>query len=104
MRRTAGLPECECSGNWPQELTMPGSLVDFSNELASAVERAGAFVIAVPDGGRDGVSGTVWRDGVAVTAEHTIRGQDEVTVVLPSGEKTTAAVAGRDAGTDIAVL
>ncbi len=83
---------------------MPGSLVDFSNELASAVERAGAFVIAVPDGGRDGVSGTVWRDGVAVTAEHTIRGRDEVTVVLPSGEKTTAAVAGRDAGTDIAVL
>lgn len=83
---------------------MPGSLVEFSNELAGAVESAGAFVIAVLEGGRDGVSGTVWRDGVAVTAEHTIRGRDEVTVVLPSGEKATAALAGRDMGTDIAVL
>ena len=83
---------------------MPGSLVEFSNELAGAVERTGSFVIAVLEGGRDGVSGTIWREGAAVTAEHTIRGQQQVTVVLPSGEKATAAVAGRDAGTDIAVL
>src|SRR6266567_17503 len=83
---------------------MPGFLVDFSNELANAVERAGASVISVPEGGREGVSGTIWREGVAITAEHTIHGLDEVTVVLPSGETTTAPVAGRDYGTDIAVL
>jgi S1-C subfamily serine protease len=78
--------------------------VDFSNELANAVERAGASVISVPEGGREGVSGTIWRDGVAITSEHTIRGLDEVTVVMPSGETVTAAVTGRDFGTDIAVL
>ena len=83
---------------------MPGFLVDFSNELADAVERAGASVISVPEGGREGVSGTIWREGIAITAEHTIRGLDEVTVVLPSGETMKAAVAGRDHGTDIAVL
>jgi len=83
---------------------MPGFLVDFSNELANAVERAGASVISVPEGGREGVSGTIWREGVAVTAEHTIRGLDEVAIVLPSGETAKAAVAGRDYGTDIAVL
>ena len=83
---------------------MPGTLVEFSSELADAVNRAGSSVIAVLEGGRDGVSGTIWRDGVAVTAEHTIRGHEQLTVVLPSGEKTTAPVSGRDAGTDIAVL
>lgn len=83
---------------------MAGSLVEFSNELANAVEHAGASVVGVLEGGREGVSGTIWRAGVAVTAEHTIRGLDEVTVVLPSGEQAKAAVAGRDAGTDIAVL
>jgi S1-C subfamily serine protease len=83
---------------------MSGFLADFSNELANAVERAGASVISVPEGGREGVSGTIWRDGVAITAEHTIRGLDEVDVVLPSGAEVKAAVAGRDYGTDIAVL
>ena len=83
---------------------MPGSLVEFSNEIADAVERAGAFVVGVLEGGREGVSGTVVREGVAITAEHTIRGRDEVTVVLPSGDEVRAAVAGRDPGTDIALL
>jgi S1-C subfamily serine protease len=83
---------------------MPGYLADFSNELANAVEHAGAWVISVPEGGREGVSGTIWREGVAITAEHTIRGLDEVAVVLPSGATAKAAVAGRDYGTDIAVL
>jgi S1-C subfamily serine protease len=83
---------------------MSNSLVTFSNELADAVERAGKSVITVLEGGREGVSGTVWRDGIAITAEHTIRGLDEVTVLLPSGAKAKARIAGRDHGTDIAIL
>jgi S1-C subfamily serine protease len=83
---------------------MPNSLLEFSNELADAVERAGKSVIGVLEGGREGVSGTLWRSGLAVTAEHTIRGRDEVTVLLPSGDQTRAKVAGRDHGTDIAIL
>src|SRR6202035_2199529 len=69
----------------PREDAMPGFLADFSNELADAVERAGTSVISVPEGGREGVSGTIWREDVAITAEHTIRGLDEVEVVLPLG-------------------
>jgi S1-C subfamily serine protease len=83
---------------------MPNSLVEFSNELADAVESTGASVITVLEGGREGVSGTIWRDGLAISAEHTIRGRDEVTILLPSGTKTKARVAGRDHGTDIAIL
>jgi S1-C subfamily serine protease len=95
---------CISSGETLLEVFMPGFLVDFSNELANAVERAGASVVSVPEGGREGVSGTIWRDGIAITAEHTIRGLDEVEVMLPSGQAVKAAVAGRDHGTDIAVL
>ncbi len=83
---------------------MASSLVEFSNDLANAVESAGNSVIAVLDGGRDGVSGTIWREGLAITAEHTIRTCEEVRVILPSGKQTKATVAGRDPGTDIAVL
>ena len=83
---------------------MPNSLVDFSRELASTVERAGASVIAVQEGGRSGVSGTVWRTGVAVTVAHTVRNLDEVTVVLPSGAESKATVTARDPGTDLAIL
>ena len=83
---------------------MPGSLIEFSKEMADAVERAGGFVVGVLEGGREGVSGTVVRDGFAITAEHTIRGRDEVTVVLPGGEQVKTTVAGRDPGTDIALL
>jgi S1-C subfamily serine protease len=83
---------------------MPTSLVEFSNELADAVERAGKSVITVLEGGREGVSGTMWRDGIAITAEHTIRGREEVTVLLPSGTKSKARVTGLDHGTDLAIL
>lgn len=83
---------------------MTNFLVDFSNELANVVERIGASVITVEEGGREGVSGTIWRDEIAVTADHTIRGRDAVAVRLPSGERTTASVVGRDSGTDLALL
>lgn len=83
---------------------MTNTLIDFSNGLANAVENAGRSVVGVLEGGQRGVSGIVWRAGVVVTAEHTIRGRREVTVALPSGETAVASVAGRDPGTDIAVL
>lgn len=83
---------------------METTLFEFSKALADTVERAGASIVTVLEGGREGVSGTLWREGVAITAEHTIRGLDAVTVVLPSGASAQAEVAGRDSGTDIAVL
>jgi S1-C subfamily serine protease len=39
-----------------------------------------------------------------VTAEHTIRREEDITVTLPDGTNTPAALAGSDAGTDLAVL
>jgi S1-C subfamily serine protease len=79
-------------------------LLDLSNAFADAVERAGRSVVSVNEGGRAGVSGTIWRDGLVVTAEHTIRGQQELTVELPAGGSSSATVVGRDPTTEVAVL
>jgi S1-C subfamily serine protease len=39
-----------------------------------------------------------------VTAEHTIRREEEITVTLPDGANVPATLAGTDSGTDLAVL
>jgi len=83
---------------------MPSTLVEFSQELANTVEKSGRSVVSVLEGGRAGVSGTLWREGIGVTVEHTIQGLEEVTVILPSGKEADASVIGRDPGTDIALL
>jgi len=39
-----------------------------------------------------------------VTAEHTIRREEEITVTLPDGKNVPASLAGSDPGTDLAIL
>ena len=75
-----------------------------SNDLAAAVERAGRSVVAVHARPRFSSSGVIWRPGIIVTAQHTIRREDEITVTLPDGANRPATLAGSDAGTDVAVL
>jgi len=83
---------------------MANDLAGFSNALAALVERAGRSVAAVHARPRFSSSGVFWRAGVIVTAEHTIRRDEEITVTLPDGSAASAALAGRDPGTDLAVL
>ena len=83
---------------------MEHELVALSNELAGAAEQAGRVVVAVNARPRFASSGVLWRPGVIVTAEHTIRRREEIGITLPDGRTTSATLAGRDAGTDLAVL
>jgi S1-C subfamily serine protease len=83
---------------------MANELAALSTELAAIVERAGRSVVAVHARPRFSSSGVFWREGVIVTAEHTIRREEEITVTLPDGNNAAATLAGTDAGTDIAVL
>ena len=46
----------------------------------------------------------IWRDGVIVSAGHTVRRDGDVRMKLPSGDDVVAHVAGRDAATDLVVL
>jgi S1-C subfamily serine protease len=83
---------------------MANELAAFSNELAGVVEGVGRSVVAVHARARFSSSGVFWRPGIVVTAEHTVRREEEITVTLPDGSNVAAQLAGSDAGTDIAVL
>jgi S1-C subfamily serine protease len=83
---------------------MANELAALSNEIATAVALAGRNVVAVHARPRFSSSGVVWRPGVIVTAEHTIRREEEITVTLPDGTAAPATLAGTDPGTDLAVL
>jgi S1-C subfamily serine protease len=80
------------------------ALLALSNDLAEAVARAGQAVVAVYARPRMPSSGVHWRQGVIVTADHTVSRDEEISVGLPDGRTVPAALAGRDASTDLAVL
>ena len=83
---------------------MASTLETFSNDLASAVETAGRSIVAVNGRPRTPSSGIQWRAGIVVTTNHTLQQEDDITVTTLNGDTLPAAVAGRDPGTDIAIL
>ncbi len=79
-------------------------LSSFSTGLAELVERAGQSAVAIEARHRIGSSGFLWKPGIVVTADHAIRRDEDIPVILPDGSRASAELAGRDPGTDIAVL
>jgi len=79
-------------------------LSKFSDELATAAEQAGRSVVTVRARMRVPSSGIVWRKGVIVIANHTVRRESEISVLLPNGKPAEAKLAGRDSGSDLAIL
>jgi serine protease Do len=80
------------------------TLAELSSQLPAAVEQIGEHVVAIHARRRIPSSGVIWREGVIVSASHTVRRDGEVRVTLPSGDDVTAQVVGRDAATDLVVL
>jgi S1-C subfamily serine protease len=83
---------------------MSKELIELSNALAQATDRAAASVVAVHTERRGSSSGIAWRSGVIITSEHALRRDEEIQVTLPNGRVAPATLAGRDPSTDIAVL
>src|SRR2546429_4977140 len=83
---------------------MSAELIELSNSLAQATERAGASAVAIHTEPRGSSSGIIWRSGVIVTAEHALRRDEEIHVTLPDGRVVAATLSGRDPSTDLAVL
>ncbi len=83
---------------------MSSTLQSFSNDLAAAVELSGRSIVAVNGRPKTPSSGIHWRNGVVVTANHTLQQDEDITVAAVGGPNLPATVAGRDPGTDIAVL
>jgi S1-C subfamily serine protease len=80
------------------------TLAALSNNLADVVERADRSVVAIHARPRIPSSGILWRKGVVVTADHTIKRDEDISITLHDGSRVSATLAGRDPTTDIAVL
>ncbi|MGH2560049.1 MAG: trypsin-like peptidase domain-containing protein, partial [Thermomicrobiales bacterium] len=80
-------------------------LTRLSDDLASAVERAGAWTVTVNARRRMPASGIVWSDtGLIVTANHVVEQNEDITIGLSDGRTVPAKLLGRDPGSDVALL
>ena len=84
---------------------MSNPLTDFSNVLTSAAEKGGASTLLVDARKRYPASGIAYAEDLVLTADHVVtRDDDSIKVGLPDGKSLKATVAGRDPGSDLAVL
>src|SRR5215471_10145781 len=77
---------------------------DFHASLTERVREARTSIAAIQISDERHLTGTLWRSGAVVTSEQALPRRDEFPVALPGGASATATLAGRDPGTNIAVL
>jgi S1-C subfamily serine protease len=85
-------------------MSSAGTLAELSTQLSDAVATASHGVVAIHARKRIPSSGILWRDGIIVSASHTVRREGEVSITLPGGGTASATIVGRDAATDLIVL
>ncbi len=83
---------------------MANPLTDFSNGLSAAVEKGGNSTILVDARKRYPASGIAYADDLVLTADHVVTREDNIKVLLPDGKSLSATIAGRDPGSDLALL
>jgi S1-C subfamily serine protease len=83
---------------------MESTLINLSNELAGIVRAVDSHVVSVRARRHYPSSGVLWRPNVVVTADHAIHREEDITVTLADRKTVGAVLAGRDPGTDLAVL
>lgn len=79
-------------------------LVELSDALADAVEKAGEAIVLVNARRRMPASGIAYASDLILTADHVVEREEGIMVILADGAEISARVAGRDAGSDLAVL
>jgi len=79
-------------------------LIALSDSMAAAVEKAGAATVLVDGRRRLPSSGIAFTSDLILTANHTLEREEDIPVILPDGTQLAAQLAGRDPGSDLAVL
>lgn len=82
----------------------PNPLTALSEAMAEAVAKAGAATVMVNARRRFPASGIAYAADLVLTADHVVERDDDISIVLPDGSQLKATVAGRDPGSDLAVL
>lgn len=83
---------------------MTNPLTDLSNALTSAVEKGGASTLLVDARKRYPASGIAYAEDLVLTADHVVTRDEGIKVILPDGRSLEATLAGRDPGSDLALL
>jgi S1-C subfamily serine protease len=79
-------------------------LVALSDALAEAVSKAGASTVTVDARHRMPASGIAYDPGLVLTADHVVERDEDIHIFLPDGTQVSARLAGRDPGSDLALL
>src|SRR3981081_2721391 len=79
-------------------------LVQFSNALATRAEAAKNAVVAIRLAHGRHITGMAWRSEIVVASEQSLPRKDDFEIVAAGGAVLTAKIAGRDPGTNIAIL
>jgi S1-C subfamily serine protease len=87
-----------------KEKQMTNQLMDLSNAFADAAEKAGHATVLVNARQRIPGSGIAFAADLILTANHVVERDEDISVLLADGTQVNASVAGRDPGTDLAVL
>jgi S1-C subfamily serine protease len=80
------------------------SLTALSDAMAEAVARAGSATVLVSARRRFPASGIIYAPDLILTADHVVEREDDINVSMPDGSDVSATLAGRDPGTDLALL
>ena len=83
---------------------MPNPLTDFSNNLTAAVEKGGASTILVDARKRYPASGIAYAEDLVLTADHVVTREENIKIITSDGKSLSATIAGRDPGSDLALL
>ena len=79
-------------------------LAQFSNALATRAEAAKNAVVAIRLAHERHMTGMVWRPEIVVASEQSLPRKDDFELIGAGGSALTARMAGRDPGTNIAIL
>jgi S1-C subfamily serine protease len=79
-------------------------LTELSDAIADAAERAGKSTVLVDARKKFPASGIAFDKDLILTADHVVQRDEDIKVILADGTEVIARVAGRDPGTDLAVL
>jgi S1-C subfamily serine protease len=85
-------------------MTDGNPLLSLSDALAAAVTKAGQATVLVNGRRRMPASGIVYAPGLILTADHVLERDEDIRLILPDGEEASASLAGRDPGSDLALL
>jgi S1-C subfamily serine protease len=87
-----------------KEQSMSNVLVELSNAMAAAAEKVGASTVMVNARRRIPATGIAYAADLILTANHVVEREEGIIVTLSDGTEVPATVAGRDHGTDLALL